>query len=604
MTDHRPAPWWREKNTDHAAQQAIAHLNHLRVMDSDRVDDLAAWEAIYNDQPCDRFSDSSVDYHRSGKSRMPILPGMVDATLSRIGRARPLPSVLTTNGTYKLKRKAKRLSAWLAGQYKALRVHEVMRSVLQDALVLGTGVVKTYYDAEARSLVVERVWVGDIWVPPIEAERDQVRTLYQTMAVDRRVLADQFPKSARYIMDEAPLYVPPEGRAEYSDLVEVVECWRIGTRTSPGRHMIACGTKALASDEWTEDAFPFDFLRWRQMHRRFFGQGMVESGAGLQSMINETAQIMEDCFRLSFPAIFAEEHNGFSAERVSNLPWMVYRYKGVPPQFSTPPPFSDSYYRYLDTLSNKLYETQGVSQLAASSSKPAGLNSGKALLVFQDVESERYLIQGRAYEDIHVRIAERIVRLAEQIYQSEGRSDALDVLGGRDALEAIRYRDVRFGDHPWEIQVYPVTSLSHSPSGRLEQVQELLQMGIVNDPAVARELLDYPDLERFTQVESAARELVEKMIDDCLDERGEQPSPNPYMDLSYAMRRATLEENLAQRDGAPAKALERLRDFIGAVETLQARMAPPMPMMPEGGPEAPPPGTEAIPDVSPLPGMV
>jgi hypothetical protein len=567
--------WWKHKRDDDVAKFAFSAFEELRAKDGTRRDDMIAWSAIYNDEPYDRID--ALGFIRDGKSRMPVLPGMVDSTLSRIARARPLPTVLTVGGDWKAQRKAKLKTTWLQGMFKKLRVHEIMRDVLRDALVMGTGVAKLLFNDESNEIELERVWAGDIYVPELEARHGRVRTYYQVAVVDRGALADQFPKHAKAIEDvgiAAP--VEPRNHTDTgvepgsTDMVEVVEAWRIGTKTSPGMHVICIsgkgGSRCLYREEYTKKRPPFVFVRWRIRSRAFWGQGMVESGAGLQSMINMTASTMEECFRLSFPMIGLPEGCNLSPEQMDNSPWVAYRFSGgVPPTFLTPPPFADAYYKYLQMLRQALHETQGVSELAASSQKPAGLNSGKALLVFQDVESERFLIQGRQYEDAHVHLAEMIIEMAEDIYKDKGRAAALEAVGGQKQLEAIEYKKVRFRDQPWEVQVYPVTSLSQSPSGRLTQIQELTQMGVIQDSAVARELLDFPDFERFTSVESGRRRRVEMAINRALDDQEVLPA-DPYMDLQYAMARGVNELNLAETEGAPDESLDALRDFLGTVD--------------------------------------
>jgi hypothetical protein len=594
--------WWTEDDDDATAAAVHSAVGSIKNQEGGRRAHLEACGEVYIDDP-EGANYSVLHYSRNHRSRLPVLPGMVDAVLSRIGRAKPLPSVLTSDGNWRLKRKARLKTRWLAGMFKKLDVHTSMRGALHHALVFGTGCVKAYYDPEEEEIRAELVWAGDLHVEPLEAKHECVRTLYQEMAVDRGTLAEQYPEHKAEI-DAAQPYETTSYQTGSTDLVLVIEAWRIGTKKTPGKHVICLANKCLAREDWKKKRFPFAFMRWRRKPRRWWGQGMIESGAGLQSLINSTADTLEECFRLSFPLILNQSGNGFRAESLSNTPWTCYEFDGVPPQFITPPAFDQSYVMYLQSLKTWLFETQGVSELAASSHKPAGLNSGKALLVFQDVETERFLIQGREFEEAHVALAELIIDIAEDIIDEQGTAEALRALGGRKALEATEYKDVRFADEPWAIQVYPVTSLSHSPSGRLEQIQEMIAVGAINDPSVVRELLDYPDLERYTSVESARRDLAEKLIDHALDKGVALPAI-PELDLDYALKRGVLELNLAEMEGAPEKSRDALREFIGHVETLIEQQMPPMP--PPGAPPmdasmGPPPMPGPPPEAMP-PGM-
>jgi hypothetical protein len=128
----------------------------------------------------------------------------------------------------------------------------------------------------------------------------------------------------------------------------------------------------------------------------------------------------------------------------------------------------------------------------------------------------------------------------------------------------------------------------------------------LTDPSDARELLEFPDLDRFNSVESAGRDLVEKTIAEAL--RGKSVTAHPLMPLDYAIRKGTLEHDLAELQGAPESALQRLRDFIAFAESLGAEAeeaaantaaaqqpagpampgGPMPPGMPPGGPMPPP----------------
>ena len=51
---------------------------------------------------------------------------------------------------------------------------------------------------------------------------------------------------------------------------------------------------------------------------------------------------------------------------------------------------SQDLFMHLDRLYNRSFEIAGISQLSAQSSKPSGLDSGRALREFSDIESERF----------------------------------------------------------------------------------------------------------------------------------------------------------------------------------------------------------------------
>lgn len=240
----------------------------------------------------------------------------------------------------------------------------------------------------------------------------------------------------------------------------------------------------------------------------------------------------------------------------------------------------------------RLYQNFGISQLSAQGQKPAGLNSGKALMVHQDIESERFYAQAKALENWYVGAAKQLLALADEIANDETIEDKsnLDIHGtprrGSKDLQEVKYMDAMLGDRPHVVRVFPVSSLATSPQGRLQQVADLMQLGILSDPNDARELLEFPDLERFNSVESAGRDLVEQTIGEAL--RGKAVTAHPLMPLDYAIRKGTLEHDLAELQGADEKALQCLRDFIAMAETLMTMAAPPAAASMPAGPAAPP----------------
>src|SRR5690606_31656282 len=133
------------------------------------------------------------------------------------------------------------------------------------------------------------------------------------------------------------------------------------------------------------------------------------------------------------------------------------------------------------------------------------------------------------------------------------------------------YTDCSLGENYYEIRVYQVSALASSPQGKLQQLQEMMQAGMIT-PAQARRQYDFPDLDRDNAVELAREDISQKVIDAALD--GRVISPNPYMDLEYLVRQGWKTHALAQLQGAdPDTDLVVLTDVIGAAQDLLVKQA-------------------------------
>jgi hypothetical protein len=250
------------------------------------------------------------------------------------------------------------------------------------------------------------------------------------------------------------------------------------------------------------------------------------------------------------------------------------------------------------------YEQEGVSQMSASSKKPAGLDSGAALREHNDIESERFATQGHAYEQWHLDLARLMVETAKEVYtSSDPRSYEVKVPGSR-FLETIDWKDVRLEDDAYVMQCFPVSSLPKDPAGRLQTIQEYIQAGLI-DQRSGKRLLDFPDLEAVETLQSAVEERILSSLD-AIVEGGDFDAPDAYMDLDLARQLALQYINRYATLGLEEERMEELRAWIRQVDDLQqkavmlaqaqAQAAPPAPAL--AAPEAQP-TSDLIPNVTP-----
>lgn len=578
--------WWDSDVGDEEAFGIVTNnVVALNNTYSGRTTRLNAWYVLYTDTPDEETTDlDDANVRRDRRARFNVVSNACDSVHSRLTKNRPRPWVVTSGGKASLQQKAKQLNKYMDGEFSRMDLHEIGSVAGLDGLVFGTGAVKVYpYCGRPKA---ERVDIVELLIDPLEAASKDIRTLYQIKHIDRGMLKQMYPKHKGIV---AAAGLEDDGQDSgvddpvVSDMVIVMEAWHLasGPDADDGRHVICVDSGTLFAEEWRPETFPFAFFRWAEDPRGFWGMGLAERMAGTQSELNGLSTMISDSLELSVPSTWVEAGSGVKRDQIDNEPHRIYTYKGTPPLFMTPNPVSLMMLQREETLIERSYALQGISLLSASSMKPAGLNSGKALRNHHDIEAERFATAGRNWEKFFTDIARLVLECTRDLATTEKKErehskdkDAakskLEVFVGKSTLEAIAYTDVELGEAPYDVRVFPVSALSTTPQGRLQDVQDLIDLQVITDPNDIRELLDYPDLERFNDVESAGRKLADKMIEEAL--KGKAVAGNPYLPLEYTHRKAVLAWALSQyEEDGNEKGREALGNFIGHLESIMAK---------------------------------
>lgn len=647
MTDRSKSCWWLADRSI-AAERVTAMANTLLdAYGRELRRKMHAFRAVY-------LNEDHPDFDRMGYvrgSKYPVTQGGVDSLHAKLALSRPRPKIVPGSRRFKAKRRSKQLQRWIDGLFKLNATDKLQDDQLHDAEIYGAGVIKAL--VRHGKVVHERRHPGDILTDPREERRSAVRSLFEVANLDREMLAEsEFIDGSAMRKRVLDVDAPPEQEdagwhdsGVALDQVKVIEAWRLPSSPSaPGRHVMAVGDIVLLDEEWEWDCFPFSVLVWgRDPERTMQGQGIVERGLRVQSMLNHHCAVIDESFERFVPKMGAPRTANIDASVIDRKVGQWVEWDGpLPPQVLSPGPISPDFLAYAQELANRWFAVTGVSQMDARSEADPVLESGKAKLVQADINSGRFYAQGKGRERACVTLAELSIKLADYLCDHMGKDEEretdeerrerqsmtvdsyatepgqlalapaddedaeepaerpmLEVPAGRDSWrETIPYEAARMkgkGDEAYAIEVFPVSSLSQTVAGRMEEVNQLVSGGYITNPDTARELLDLPLLNEFQDLASARREAAEREIDRCLD--AEQGIPSAYMDLNHALERATQEYCLAGIDEAPDDVLDCLRSFIGATEALIAKQnPPPAPVDPMAGM----PPTEPAPPAMPM----
>lgn len=586
--------WWKADNSQ-IAERVFSIVDFLAKRQPDNQARNLRHLRLYSNRVAQALSSRSYSMvdTRADKLKLNVIGMVIDAVSAQIGSNRPRPQYMTIDGNFKLRQQAELLTQFMNGQFYATDQYEKSADIFRDACIYGTGIQKTYRDGD--NIGTERVLPFELLVDDIECKTESPRSMYQIKDLERNVVIESFPAHKKTILNAEYKSFDTSGTHTQfiGDMITVVEAWHLpsGDGATDGKHLIACSNGALIVERYTRDTFPFSFFRWKKPSIGFWGRGVAEELQSLQVHINQTAIKIQEHMDRSSGQMWIKKGSGVGKGAVNNAVWPIHTYRDQPPTMMTPSPINPAFLQWLEFLYAKAFEQIGMSQMAATSIKPAGLNSGESLRVYHDVGSARFTDVGISFENFHLDVCKQMASVASEIVADGGKS--LRVLAdGDNGIKEIDFKSISIDKTKYQLQGAPVNFLSGTPAGKIASLRDLAQI----DPSIARQAmpgLGIPDLDKIRDLTNAPRNIVDKYVQLILD-KGEFLPPDPIMDLDTARRQATLHLQLAIIENTPEDRVELLRLWITKIDELQelAERPPEGAMQPgmEGPPQGPPQG--------------
>ena len=466
-----------------------------------------------------------------------VVQSAIDTVVSKTTKNKPKPFYLTSGGDYKAQRKCKKLNQFIEGVFFIQKAYLWGERAMRDGCVWGDGF--THVFIKNGKIQFERVIPQEIWVDDLEAFYGEPCNMHRAKNVDRDCVIADYPKFRKEI-EKCPAAKPDTtgSSGTVSDLVTLRESWHLpsGPDTHDGRHVISLDNCVLWSEEWEDPWFPFARFTWWERVFGFFGQGLAEQIQNIQLEINKLLNIIQRSYHLGGTfKVLLENGSKIVKEHINNDIGALIMYHGTKPEYVIPPLVPPEIYGHLKTLKDAAYEQAGISQLSATSQKPEGLDSGKALRVFNDIESERFISVGHAYERYYLELGFLAVQMAKKISKQTGKGYSVKVPGKRFLL-TVDWKDIDFDEDAYIMQVFPISSLPNDPSGRLQTIQEYIQAGFLT-PREGKRLLNFPDLELVEGLQNAAEDYITEILDRIVDD-GEITQPEALDDLVLAREMA------------------------------------------------------------------
>lgn len=585
--------WWPDDLDDMQRAGALCGTAaYLKTTQTYRMRQLAVDVRLYCGLAVYSYAGSNVSKMDQTKTlpddrpTFNLIQACTDTIVSRLSQSRPTPVFLTDNADYKERHLAQSLNQFILGEFYQVKAYEKGVQILRDCCVMGTGAVKVYED-ENQKVAIDRVMVTDLFVDANDAINGEPRQLYQLKLMDRGKLIAQNPKEKKIIENADNAYPdnsPDTGRTT-ADQVMVVEGWKLpsGPGAGDGRHTIACVNGLILDEKYTKDSFPFVFLNYSDPFLGFFGQGLATQLFGTQLTLNRILYTIARAITLvGVPRVFQEQNSKIATAHNNNDIGVIIKYSGVKPSYEVAPCNAPELYAERDKLIQYGFQQCGVSMMQATSTKPAGLDSGEAQRVYDDISTDRMYTLSKKQSNFYIQLAYKITDQAMDIAKRDGKYQT--IYPNKDGTKEIDLPKMKFLQDPFVIQCFDESSLPRDPAGRVATVTEWVQAGMITLKE-GRRLMRVPmDLEQNERLSNASEERIFKYLDEIVED-GKWNPPDAFMDLALAEELCVQYYNLYVAAKLEEKKADMLRDFFSQVQLLQQAATPPP--MPGPAPQAP-----------------
>ena len=605
---------WENSDFEDAHHQFTRWVDHVQNRPSaiDRHKRNLLYASLYSNLPLLGFGVNQYTRTMGGQGRIALnaTQNAINSLTSKICKNRPRPMFTTVEGDHELREKAENADKYIDGKfYEMGYYHTIYPGKVLDSNIYGLGATKIHeVDGDG---IVERTFPWELIYDDREAiygspirmgqrkyyDKQECFDQYRTVGKGRdqkewnkdleRVISSNAVESDKIDFD----------RDESSEQIAVYEGWRCA-RNSPGKRIVCIRGKTLKYSDFHDKEPPFNFLRPEVQSMGFYGIGICEQVASIQSEINRLVRDIQMAMHLmAKPHWMVESSSNVNAASLNNDIATIIKYTGaVPPQVYAPQSMSGEVFQHLQYLVRTLYEITGISQLSAQSQKPAGLSSAVALRTYLNVETERFNNFLRNAEESASQDAFKLARVIGSLPGKRKGTLARSGYKGR-SIEQVTWDKLDFDT--LAVQIYPTSKLPDTPAGRREYALELAQYTKVTTDDIF-EMLEWDDTEAFAKRRLAGKRNVERDI--AKMRKGIPVIRDAIGDHKMAFSMVTDAYEEARHDDLPEKRLGYFREYIKRTyryltgKTWKAEGPNPLPG------EAPPPGPGALPPMDgPMP---
>ncbi len=532
-----------------------------------------------------------------------VIASIVDTATATIARHRPRGVYLTDGGNHRQKHQARDATRYMEGLFEIEKVHAKRVVSFLDKAVVGTGVMHVYADKPRRRPRFERVVGDEFWVDEEACRHAEPREVFRRKFADKRVLLRQ-PFVDTDAKREAimgahvanPAYTSYRAVGAGQVVLIVAHQLPSGPGADDGRITVAVDGATLYDETYTKDYLPYVWGWWSRRYTGFYGIGIPERIATIQSRLNYLyAKVAQAQDLVAVPRVFMHQNDAKAIAKLNNKIGAIYPLTtGRPPTFLTPTAMSSEMYSQIEQLKADAYRLAGISEMTAHATREPGIEAGIALRELRDIQTTRFAIQEQGEED-YVRDLCRLTNRICREMQADG-VELITMYRDRRGVKRVEFPDL--DDEAFVMSVEAGSMLSRGPSGRLSMIMDLLAVapGAFTPKQILR-MVQHPDVQAELDLETAEMDLSDWIVERL--ERGETVTPEPHWPLAELKRRVLLSRDLAQAGEADEDATEAMATFVELLKVLedQATAGADTPALPPGpAPPGPPPAPDQVPE--------
>lgn len=514
----------------------------------------------------DCFYDPSRWAHYGLTAKHPsfnLVATSVDAVFANIVNIPIRTRIIPDNAAWSEQRQARQLQYYVDDLSITLGAHESARRGVFSAGLKGRGFVKVAPDLWDK-IQVENIAPDDIIVDNRKVRNCKARELIQRRFFDVEELKAKFPDHEDDIDAHKGTTDRLSNYQECSDdEIQAYESWSLpfGEEGKDGykvgRHVLCIEGADLIDEEYTKDHFPFASFIWSEGNGdNFFGIGGSERIVPHQSRLNRidyfTGVQMQN---KAAPTTYVDVADFGAVKKVSiQKNGQFIGITGRDPRTVDHQAVSSEQLTYRARIIQEGQDEFGVSRMMTAGIVPGGLESGVAVREARQTATGRFAIQEADFETFCLDISFLILEACQDLGDKAPEVKHVSTQGARNKLQwsKVKMAVVRS-------QMSAASSIARTAAGRTQFAIDLAQAGVVSQDE-SRRLMDMPDVGRSLSLHTAALESMERQIEEVLD--GAQVLPTPYSPLKMGIWRFTAAMHLAENDGAPEDAIERLRAWI------------------------------------------
>lgn len=539
-----------------------------------------------------------LDEYLNGKTRFSenVVQRIIGMIAAKFARQRTMPSALTQMGDWGLQRRADKTTRFLQGILHQNQVFEQQRGSDITDIINGTGVLHVPEDDE--EVIIESIPPWQVFTDTFDGRQRNPDVIYwlQTVPVRRlrrkfSELKDQIDRLERSsdlnLFDTAT-------RSDSDNFVEVLSAWSKPSGPNEGDGMYACACRGLKLEArpYTRMRLPFAFSRYMVPPDGMWGFGVVSMLLGMQDELNRSYDFRRVALqRMAAPFILLQKGAKIVETQINNLIGHLVYWTGAKPEIVTPGVIHPEQFQHTANVRSAMFAQAGLSELAASSMKPAGVNSGEALRVYSDMMDDTFHDAMLRRDQQILDVSEIVLDRVESIAEASGSYRSKYV--GPFGFESIKYSQIKGDRDAIHLKVVSTSALASTFAGRVQDVKDIQGTGVVLTPQEAEKLINLPDLSESRERRYSMENLLMELFESEFLEKGNYIPPEPRWDIELALALVSQTILMAQLNNCPKEKIDLLRQFEqDCLALVEAANSPPPP--PSTPPESPIAGGEML----------